>query len=42
MHKIHAGMGGGKGPGDTMENCYTGCMICHDQEERNLNGMRKK
>jgi 5-methylcytosine-specific restriction endonuclease McrA len=42
MHKEHSGMGGGKGPGDTLENCETGCMICHDEEERCLNGRRKK
>ena len=41
-HKIHKGMGGGKGPGDTKENCVTRCMICHDEEERHLNGRKKK
>lgn len=41
-HKIHAGMGGGKGPGDTMDNCVCRCMVCHDEEERHLNGRVKK
>ena len=41
-HKIHKGMGGGKGPGDTMDNCVTRCMDCHDEEERHLNGRKKK
>jgi 5-methylcytosine-specific restriction endonuclease McrA len=41
-HKIHKGMGGGKGPGDTMGNCDTRCMSCHDAEERHLNGRIKK
>lgn len=41
-HKIHAGMGGGKGPGDTMENCDCRCMSCHDKEERHIDGRRKK
>ena len=42
MHKIHKGVGGGNGPGDTMENTYTGCVKCHDSEERCLNGMKKR
>ena len=42
MHRIHKGMGGGAGPGDTMENTFCGCMPCHDSEERHLNGMKKK
>lgn len=42
MHKIHKGMGGGHGPGDTEENTYCGCMVCHDEEERNLNGRKKR
>lgn len=41
-HKLHAGMGGGKGPGDTMDNCETRCIICHDEEERHLNGRVKR
>jgi len=42
MHKEHAGMGGGKGPGDVLENCETGCMSCHDAQERHQKGMVKK
>lgn len=41
-HRIHAGMGGGKGPGDIMENCDCRCMKCHLQEEMNINGKLKK
>ncbi len=41
-HKIHKGMGGGKGPGDTSDNCVCRCMSCHDKEERHLDGRVKK
>lgn len=40
-HKIHRGMGGGNGPGDVLDNCDTKCMVCHDKEERHLDGKRK-
>jgi len=40
-HRKHAGMGGGKGPGDTMENCDCRCMSCHDKEERHIDGRKK-
>lgn len=42
MHKVHRGMGGGNGPGDVLENAGTGCMSCHDKEERGLDGFKKK
>lgn len=42
MHKVHKGMGGGNGPGDTMDNAETGCMSCHDKEERCIDGFKKK
>ena len=42
MHKIHKGVGGRNGPGDTMENTFCGCIGCHMQEENYRNGMKKK
>ena len=42
MHRIHKGAGGGNGPGDTRENTFTGCIYCHDKEERAKGGMLKK
>ena len=42
MHIIHKGVGGGSGPGDTEENTFCGCIYCHADEERNLNGRLKK
>lgn len=41
MHKVHKGMGGGNGPGDVLDNAETGCMGCHDKEERHVAGRRK-
>ena len=41
-HRIHKGMGGGKGPGDVIDNCDCKCMSCHDKEERHLEGKKKK
>ncbi len=40
-HKIHKGMGGGRGPGDTMDNTRCLCMSCHDLEERHIGGRKK-
>lgn len=40
-HTEHAGLGGGKGAGDTMDNCETRCMTCHLHEEMNLYGKKK-
>lgn len=42
MHRIHKGVGGKNGPGDTLENTFCGCIYCHDNEERHLKGRRKK
>lgn len=42
MHKVHKGMGGGKGPGDVMSNAETGCIVCHTKEECHHDGWRKK
>jgi len=41
-HRIHKGMGGSAGPGDTMDNCQTLCMQCHINEEMNINGKLKR
>ena len=41
-HKIHKGMGGHKGPGDTMENTCCRCMECHMKEECGMEGRVKK
>lgn len=41
-HIEHAGMGGGKGPGDTMQNCCTRCIVCHSEEEHGMNGRVKR
>lgn len=40
-HKIHKGMGGKNGPGDTMDNTQCLCMSCHDLEERHIGGRKK-
>ncbi len=41
-HIVHRGMGGRNGPGDVLKNARTLCMFHHDQEERHLNGKRKR
>jgi len=41
-HKIHKGMGGGKGPGDVAENCVIRCLGCHQKEENGQDGRVKK
>ena len=41
-HIIHAGMGGGKGPGDTMENTCCRCTPCHQKEEHGQDGRVKR
>jgi 5-methylcytosine-specific restriction endonuclease McrA len=42
MHLIHRGAGGGNGPGDVISNVVTGCMACHDKEDRHIGGRIKK
>ncbi len=41
-HVIHKKAGGGNGPGDVLENVRCLCIRCHDEEERHLNGKRKR
>jgi hypothetical protein len=41
-HLEHAGMGGGKGPGDTEENTCCRCMTCHMKEENGQDGKVKR
>lgn len=41
-HIIHKGMGGGKGPGDTMENTCCRCIDCHQKEEHGQDGRVKR
>lgn len=41
-HIEHAGLGGGKGPGDTMENTRCLCIHCHQKEEHGQDGRIKK